>query len=127
MHALNCLSAADVIFGMVRGLVISIEKGNGIGTEKGNTRYLIEIVSFSLLGVFVFLGLHGFAEAVTLAVHFEDFASVCEPIEQGGGHSITLEYTAPLAEGQVARHQQAPSFIAISKHLEEQFGTRATE
>jgi hypothetical protein len=57
-------------------MVIGIEKGNAIGIEKGNTRKPIEIVSFSLLGVFLFLGLHGFAEAVTLTVHLEDVASV---------------------------------------------------
>src|SRR5580698_5272379 len=104
-------------------MVIGIQKGNGIGTEKGNTRYLIEIVSSPVLGVFLFLGLHGLAEAVALAVHLEDVASVCEPIEQGGGHPITLEDTAPVAEGQVARHQQAPPLIAIGKDLEEQLGT----
>jgi hypothetical protein len=62
-------------------MVISIEKGNGVSIEKGNTRYLIEIISFSFLGVFLFLGLHGFSEAVALAIHLKDVASVCEPIE----------------------------------------------
>ena len=51
---------------------------------KRKTRGLVEMVSvslpgvFLLLGFFVGLGLHRFAEAVALAVHLEDLAPVRE-------------------------------------------------
>jgi hypothetical protein len=87
----------------------------------------IRFITPSVLSVFVALGLHGLAEAVALAVHLEDFTAMGQTIQQCRRHPITLEDTPPLAERQVARHQDAASLVPIREHLEQQLGTTATE
>lgn len=61
------------------------------------------------------LGLHRLPEAVTLAIHLENRAVVCQAIEQRNRHPLALENLAPLAERQVARHQDAAALVAVAK------------
>ena len=53
------------------------------------------------------LGLHRLAKAVALAVHLEDLAMMRQAVQKCRGHPLALEDLVPLAERQVARHQQA--------------------
>ena len=64
---------------------------------------------------------------ITFAIHLEDVALVREPVEQRRRHALALEHLAPLPERQVARQQQAPAFVAVREHLEEQFGAGPAE
>ena len=50
-----------------------------------------------------------------------------QAVQQGRCHPFSLEHLVPFAEGQVAGDQQAAPFVAISEHLEQQFGTRSAE
>ncbi len=52
---------------------------------------------------------------------------VRQAVQQGGRHPLALEDLCPLAEGQVASDQQAASFVAVGKDLEQQFSARAAE
>jgi hypothetical protein len=42
-----------------------------------------------------------FLEAMAVVAGLDDFASVGEPVKQGGGHLGIAEHGAPFAEGQV--------------------------
>src|ERR1039458_5190274 len=77
---------------------------------------------------FPFLGgLSGLAKAVTFAVDLEDVAAMSKAVQQGRRHAFALEDTAPVAEGQIAGHQDAGPLVAIGEDLEEQFRTAAAE
>jgi hypothetical protein len=72
--------------------------------------------SITLLALLV---LHRLAEAKAFAVHLEDVTAVRQPVQQRRRHPLALEHLAPLAERQIARHQQATPLIAIGEHLEQ--------
>ena len=50
-----------------------------------------------------------------------------KPVQQRRRHPLPLEHLAPLAERQVARHQQAPPLVAVGEHLEQQLRPRPAE
>ena len=52
---------------------------------------------------------------------------VRQSIEQSGRHSFALEDLTPFAEGKIAGDQYAAAFVAVSEHLEEQFGAAPAE
>ncbi len=52
---------------------------------------------------------------------------VSQPVQQRRRHPFSLEDLVPFAERQVAGDQQAAPFVAIGKHLEQQFGTGSAE
>jgi hypothetical protein len=54
-------------------------------------------------------------------------AAVAEPVEKRGGHSFSLEYLDPIAEGQVAGHEQAGALIAVREHLKQELRSSAAE
>lgn len=54
-------------------------------------------------------------------------AVVRQAVQEGCRHPFALEDLAPLAEGEVAREEQAPTFVAICEDLKEQFRSGATE
>src|SRR5512146_1915883 len=80
----------------------------------------------SSLGLPALPGLHRLPEAIALAVHLENVAMVAEAVEQSRGHPLALEHLAPLAERQVARHQDAPPLVAVGEHPEQQLDAAPT-
>lgn len=52
---------------------------------------------------------------------------VRQAIQQSGCHAFALKDLPPVAERQIARQQQAPSFVAVGKNLKQQLCTAATE
>src|SRR5947209_5233861 len=58
------------------------------------------------------LALHRLPEAEAFAIHLEDVAAVRQPVQQRRRHALALEHLAPVAERQVARHQQALALVA---------------
>ena len=45
-----------------------------------------------------------------------------EPVEQGAGEPFGAEYGCPFIEWQVAGDESGTTLIALTEHLEEQFG-----
>src|SRR5258708_28119548 len=78
------------------------------------------------LGFAALLGLHRLAEAVALAIHLENLAVVSETVQERRGHPLALEDLIPLAERQVARHQEAAALVAVGEHPEEQLDAAST-
>src|SRR3954470_20785094 len=72
------------------------------------------------LGLPALPGFHRLAEAIALAIHLENVAVVAEPVEERGGHPLALEDLTPLAERQVARHQEAAALVPVGEHPEQQ-------
>src|SRR5512135_3501582 len=72
------------------------------------------------LGLATLLCLHRLPEPIALAIHLENVAVVTETIEESRRHPFALEDLAPLAERQVARHQQAPPLVAVGEDPEQQ-------
>ena len=50
-----------------------------------------------------------------------------EPIEQRAGQPFRTEDRGPLIEWQIAGDQRGATFVALTEHLEEQFGTNGGE
>jgi len=67
------------------------------------------------------------AEAVALAVHFEDVTVMGQAIQQSRRHAFALEDLAPFTEGQVAGDQQTGPFVSVGEDLEQQFSPRTVE
>src|SRR4051812_14357948 len=79
----------------------------------------------SSLGLSTLLGLHRLPEARALAIHLENRAVVGQAVEECGGHPLALEDLAPLAERQIARHQDAAALVTVGEHAEQQFNAAA--
>src|SRR5271165_5850122 len=79
------------------------------------------------LGLSSFLRLHRLPEAVALAVHLEDLRVVGEAVQKRRGHPLALEDLVPLAEGQVARHQDAGALVAVGEHPEQELDAAPTQ
>src|SRR5512135_3053668 len=72
------------------------------------------------LGLATLLCLHRLPEPIALAIHLENVAVVTETIEESRRHPFALEDLAPLAERQVARHQDAAALVAVGEDPEQQ-------
>src|SRR5262249_59602620 len=72
-------------------------------------------------------GLHRLPEAVAFPIHLQDVTPVCQSVHQRRCHPLPLEDLPPLAERQVARHQQTPPLVPLREHLEQQLGPRTAE
>ena len=70
------------------------------------------------LGLPTFLRLHRLPEAVALAIHLENGTVVGQAVQESRGHALALEDLAPFAEGEVARHQEAPSFVSVGMSMD---------
>src|SRR3954463_16600847 len=77
------------------------------------------------LGLSTLLRLHRLAEAVALAVHLENLRVVGQAVEEGRRHPLALEDLTPLAERQVARHQDAAPLVAVAEHPEQKLHAAA--
>src|SRR4051794_38916400 len=77
------------------------------------------------LGLSSFLRLHRLSEAVALAVHLEDLRVVGQTVQERRRHPLALEDLVPLAEGQVARYQDAATLVAIGEDSEQEFDPSA--
>ena len=71
------------------------------------------------VGLATLLGFHRLSEAVTLTIHLENRAMVSQAVEERGSHPLALEYLAPLAEREVAGHEDAPALVAVAEYPEE--------
>src|SRR5436305_5739522 len=78
--------------------------------------------SFSLSTL---LRLHRLAEAVALAIHLENLRVVGQAVQERRSHPLALEDLAPLAERQVARHQDAAPLVAVGEHPEQELDAAA--
>src|ERR1700730_9265058 len=78
------------------------------------------------LGLSSFLRLHRLPEAVALAVHLENLRVVGQAVQERRRHPLALEDLVPLAEGQVARHQDAATLVAVGEDPEQEFDASAT-
>src|SRR4051812_41834208 len=72
------------------------------------------------LGLSSFLRLHRLPEAVALAVHLENLRVVGQAVQKRRRHPLALEDLVPLAEGQVARHQNAAALVAVGEDSEQE-------
>jgi len=61
-------------------------------------------------------------EAEAVAVHLQDVDMVGEAVEQSAGEPLRAEDLGPFGEGQIAGDHGGATFIALTEHLEEQFG-----
>src|SRR5262245_62470764 len=77
------------------------------------------------LGLSTLLGLHRLPEPVALAIHLENRAVVGQAVEQCSSHPLALEDLAPLAERQVARHQDAAALVTVGEDSEQQLNAAA--
>ena len=59
------------------------------------------------LGLPALLRFHRLAEPIALTIHLENVAMVGEAVQECRGHPLSLEDLVPLAERQIARHQDA--------------------
>src|SRR3954468_2902280 len=73
------------------------------------------------LGLSSFLRLHRLPEAVALAVHLENLRVVGQAVQERCRHPLALEDLVPLAERKVARHQDAPTLVAVGEDSEQEF------
>src|ERR1019366_7956846 len=77
------------------------------------------------LGFSTLLRLHRLPEAVALAIHLENLRMVGQTVQKRRGHSLALEDLVPLAERQVARHQDAAALVAVSEDSEQELDPAA--
>src|ERR1019366_9657279 len=56
-----------------------------------------------------------------------DMDMMSEPVEYGAGEPFRTKYGSPFIEWQVAGDQRGAAFIALTEHLEEQFGADRRE
>ena len=71
------------------------------------------------------LDFHRLPEAVTLAIHLEDCAVMGQPVEQRGGHPLSLENLVPLAEREIARDEHATTLVTVGENAKQKFDTAA--
>ena len=72
------------------------------------------------LGLPTLLRFHRLAKAVALAIHLENLRVVGQAVQQRRRHPLALEDLVPLAEGEIARHQDAASLVAVGEHSEQE-------
>src|SRR3978361_1888455 len=77
------------------------------------------------LGFPALLRFHRLAKAVTLAVHLENLRVVGQAVEEGAREPLALEDLPPLTERQVARHQDAATFVAVAEDAEQKLDAAA--
>ena len=53
------------------------------------------------------------SQAISFTVHLEDVDVMGQPVEERPGQALGAEGFRPLIEGQVARDQRGPAFIAL--------------
>src|ERR1700722_5742144 len=73
-----------------------------------------------LLGLPSLLRLHRLSEAVALAIHLENLRVVGQAVQKRRRHPLALEDLVPLAEGEVARHQDAATLVAVGEDSEQE-------
>ena len=70
----------------------------------------------------ILIGLPAVLEPIALPVHLQDVDMVSEAVEECSGKPFRAKYLGPLVERQVGCHQDQPSLVALTEHLEEQLG-----
>ena len=71
------------------------------------------------LGLSTLLCFYRHPEAKALPIHLENLRMVGQAVQKRRGHALALEDLAPLAEGQVARHQDAAALVAGGENAEQ--------
>ncbi len=69
---------------------------------------------------------HRLAEAIALAIHLENVATMGEPVQQRPGHPLSLKDLAPLAKRQVTGDQHAGALVAVAKDPEQELDAATT-
>src|SRR5271168_3449468 len=72
------------------------------------------------LGLPALLRFHRLAEPIALTIHLKNVAMVGETVQECRGHPLSLEDLVPLAERQIARHQDAATLVAVGEDPEQQ-------
>src|SRR6476659_3950507 len=80
---------------------------------------------FGSLGLSTLLGFHRLAKAIALAIHLENLRVVGQAVQECRRHPLTLEDLTPLAERQVARHQDAAALVAVAEYPEQELDAAA--
>src|SRR5271154_5367331 len=73
------------------------------------------------LGLSSFLRLHRLPKAIALAVHLEYLRVMGQSVQESRRHPLPLEDLVPLAERQVARHQDTAALVAVGEDPEQEF------
>src|SRR5262249_58259388 len=71
-------------------------------------------------GLSSLLRLHRLPEAVALAVHLENVRVVGQAVQERRRHPLALEDLVPLAEREVARHQDAATLVSVGEVAEQE-------
>ena len=79
------------------------------------------------LGLPALLRFHRLAKPIALTIHLENVAVVGQTVQQRRGHPFPLEDLVPLAERQIAGHQDAAAIIAVGEDAEQQLDPAAAQ